>query len=683
MRPAMQPNRTFAVLGFCPPSFRPDFQFLFIPVRAMFSAQQWLPVSSAEAQFPPSGAIFVPRRLFPPSYHPGQPAAWHVVDQPDWQRDHLGARYSADRAIDSPAEVLPVPCRSDDYEAARQLLLHEGLDHSSRLDGYAVLLEFTDGVVAGPFAFTARPGAPGRYLCSEQSLRHPLPAWPANALQRLVLTVEGSRRVFASQETRPAAAQYLDFASLEAMLQGARTGAGAPGSGLPADIDVEGLAGSLRQVLASYLAGPMWQARHDRLKQLLDHALQADSARRQWEEYLRQHPTFDRAVRATIEGMREQLRQEARAEAEAGVKGLRERIGELQTQRRQEEEMLQRTRQELTRLREERERLTREAGPLWGEVPARAAEEFAGSTTAVLPLPQPAAPAGPLCWEMIEGLRPRLLTSAAEAVDHLAENCERLGLLAESARQLAREVFTAANLGQALFFRGSFALPLAEVAASSLAGGRWCRLSVPAGLSTALTLPPRDGAARVAALVLEGINRSCFDACGAALARLLQERALGLRGRRPPVPVLLATLLDGPSSLPPGPSLLTFGPVFHGDYLAWKDALAATPPEPGECALPAWEVTIAPSCAADLLDGLERLPNVQWERNVSAAGGLLAGLGEDGVGPSLLCGWILPYLLAGRAPGELPEATRQRWREHARDPRLARLLRAHQLGLDP
>jgi hypothetical protein len=186
------------------------------------------------------------------------------------------------------------------------------------------------------------------------------------------------------------------------------------------------------------------------------------------------------------------------------------------------------------------------------------------------------------------------------------------------------------------------------------------------------------------ALVLDGINRSCFDAYAAPLTRLLQERALGLRGRKPPVPLLIGTFLDGPSCLPPTPSLLAFGPLFHTDYLSWRASLAAAIPEPGDCDSAAWATISGSFLTSDLLDGIHTITNTVWERGLAAAGALLTSLLEGAqVGPSLLFAWIVPFLLAsGVALTDLPETLRDRWREHARDARLGSFLRAHGLEFD-
>ena len=224
---------------------------------------------------------------------------------------------------------------------------------------------------------------------------------------------------------------------------------------------------------------------------------------------------------------------------------------------------------------------------------------------------------------------------------------------------------------------------MAEIIAVSFAGGRWGRMAVPAGLAVPVSLPPADGPPALA-LVLDGVNRSCFDAYGGPLGRLFQERALGLRGRKPPVPLLLGTFLEGPSCLPPAPAVLALGPVFHTDYLSWRASLTAATPQPGECALTAWEATPVPVQISDLLNEVSNIPNIHWERGLASAGAVLAGLPDGApVGPALLFAWIVPFLLGnGVVLADVPEAVRDHWREHARDSRLGPFLRAHGMEFD-
>ena len=305
-RPDMhQPQSSHIVLGFCPPHYWTDDRYSLVPVSAMVFDGQWQRLPNAASIFLPEGTIYVARSWFPDAFQPGYPGAWGVIDQPDWQQKQLRTRYCAARLVACPPEFVHVPCRSDAHESVRQVLLHEGVEYPAALGEREVLLEFSDDVVAGPMVLTARADAPRRFGCSEQALRHPLPARRAADLQRLTITVGEVRRSFSSKESLPAASTYLDFATLEAMLEMAQLSGGMGQRSTAADMDVDKMAGALRHIISSYPTGPTWQARRARLEQLLSQALEADRSRSEWEAYLRGHRAFEDAARQAAATLRE------------------------------------------------------------------------------------------------------------------------------------------------------------------------------------------------------------------------------------------------------------------------------------------------------------------------------------------------------------------------------------------
>ena len=124
------------------------------------------------------------------------------------------------------------------------------------------------------------------------------------------------------------------------------------------------------------------------------------------------------------------------------------------------------------------------------------------------------------------------LATSDAAYSHLKSQLENVGLQPRSASAVGREVLTALSLGQAVFLQGSMAPVLARTVASSLSGARWAELDVPADLKDgALVKPVVETAAAnegTAMLVLNGANRSCIDAYGSDLIRLLAERSAGM-----------------------------------------------------------------------------------------------------------------------------------------------------------
>lgn len=261
---------------------------------------------------------------------------------------------------------------------------------------------------------------------------------------------------------------------------------------------------------------------------------------------------------------------------------------------------------------------------------------------------------------------PILLENMETVRSHLAKNLYGLGVKLPQAQKLAVEVLSALLTGQLVTFAGSLGSMVAERCAVSLAGAATKVASIPVGLLDGRPLDKflesclseSEMGSSPVAIVLQGVNRSAFEAYGDGLRRFVSERILALPDRDYGV-MLFASALDGPSTIPYGKCLAELGPVFDTDALGWLDK-TLLPPTPGTIyrnallealALPDikldWEETWLP-------DWLLRSAGVLWRRALLRATShyMALGLGsalEHGPIPSdLAFGWVLPMILQFR-----------------------------------
>ncbi len=649
------PAQPRIVLGFCPEIYRADMAYLFAPAVAEFSNGSWIRLGNAASSYPPSGAIFVPRELCPTSFRHRDIAGWEVEDQPHYSESKLGARYRAIRLVEGPLEVVPVPLASTSPDV-RGLLLEEGVAYvTQRLDRSA-LIEFKDGRIA-LVRLSPHPSVAHRSIVTPGTLAYPLPAWQASQPPSTqVLTLENQTRRIATFQDLPRAPEALDLATLEEALTCAKGGLG---SAQAVPIAKVRLAIEHLEEAVTSFEGPAWAARRARFTTLLDEATEAIDARERWEAFLSQHPLFRSSFDAAISLEKEKLRSSLRVELLAAEPQLKEQIEKLEKEYREWEELIASAREEV-----------KEQEALWDELSARIEEQSTarvavGEQNGAFSAP-PARPdiSSPAVQEMPpheaignpkESLRPsqesaRSLTSPAQAIQQLEKNFLSLGLLKVSARLLAREVFVGASLGQLLLFRGSFAGAVAEVCALSLTGELPRRLSVPLGaigpLKWSEVLAPE-----ATAVLVEGVNRSCFASYGEALRELLEQRALGRRSGR--LPILLGTLAEGPSTLPVGPEMIAYGPSFDTDCFSWDLRRKAKDSEPGWCDESAWDVEEKSDWEAKWGDALdETFPKacIAWERIARSAlrrlGTVLASDAATQLHSSFAFAWVVPRYVA-------------------------------------
>src|SRR5262245_27789134 len=270
-----------SAFGYCPD--RPFENYLFAPVLAQIVDDQLVRVGSPpNTPFPPNGTIYVPREYIPRPFNYQDVALWDVQDQQSYTEQGLGARYRAIRLRpDTPAEIVPIPAGSDDTDRTRHLLLDEGLPYPSRILDRDVLLEFSDGTVAGPVRFDSVTDH-GHFKMLEAKLHRPLPAWANRTpFEPLTLLIGSSRRSFATRNRFPPPTMYLDLASVGHALESLFRAAGAVsvnGSRVLSVAELQALARQLREV-----PGPEELAcRRQRLAHLLN---QSEMVRRQLAEW--------------------------------------------------------------------------------------------------------------------------------------------------------------------------------------------------------------------------------------------------------------------------------------------------------------------------------------------------------------------------------------------------------------
>ena len=141
-----------------------------------------------------------------------------------------------------------------------------------------------------------------------------------------------------------------------------------------------------------------------------------------------------------------------------------------------------------------------------------------------------------------------------EYIEAVRTNLESLGVKRSSAEPLALECIAALLVGQIPYFSGVHGGRVAEACATALAAQDTLALTVPVGLIAPNELRQhlnsllRGEGQHLSCLILDGINRSAFDAFGDSLVDFTSRRRSGDSSSR--ALVTMATVTDGPASLP-------------------------------------------------------------------------------------------------------------------------------------
>lgn len=659
------------VLGFCAENATMDYAFSYV----LAVVHEGRLLKADFSMFPPQGSVYVPRHLFPNSpFRFRDLGFWDVEEDPGFGERNRGAKYRAFRVrSDVPAELVRVDCPSHRADEVRHLLLERGLESFYRLDGRDLILEFADGVTAGPLRVEP-PAADGRYRCDPERLGQPVGAWPnRSALQPVLVAMGQTIRWFVWPPPRPDI--FLDLASTRQVLEGLQR------LGISQELH-DDLTSRLGSVDTAIRIPPLHRKR---LQTLLDEALQTGTQLEACVPLLRADPK----VQEALEQYKHQVGEDYRKELERRKEEMNGDLEALRAKKREVEAEIEAARKRLAE-EEARKEQTAEATAEVVVARARRAQQEVNALLAEVAVLRPfladgASARGPAAETHRREAVPLAGPEAAYA--HLKSQLENVGLQPRSAAAAAREVLTGLSLGQAVFFQGSMAPVLARAAAAALSGARWTEADVPADLKDNAAFRPVVEAAAAggapAALLLHGANRSCIDAYGADLVRLLAERAAGADAA--PGLMVLGALTEGLSAAPPDPVLTALGPILHTDYLAWKRGWKARPPRPGQLNALTWS---HPDGADEealgfLLGELQPAPNELWRRNVLAADRRLAGWpGEPGAPDALdsvVFAWVLPRCLAaGVDLTEHADGFRQLFPEPDEvDPRLQQLLRSH------
>ena len=282
-----------------------------------------------------------------------------------------------------------------------------------------------------------------------------------------------------------------------------------------------------------------------------------------------------------------------------------------------------------------------------------------------------------------------------EFIGAVRTNLELLSIKKSSAEALALECIAALLAGQMPYFSGLNGRRVAQACATALAAQDTHILTMPVGISSPdefrhhLESLPDDERQSVGCLIIDGINRSALDTFGECLVELVSRQRSGDPTSR--AMLTIATLTDGPASLPLSIAHVSLGPVFSTDALDWHSR-ARTHGQMTFGGIPTaeWEAacSIAEPATPETEEALRLLgefaPFVNPLLRATVLSGFraLSALPKDRAGPtalqSLAFGWLTPLCIAA---GTTSEAVDREFDQgildgKAPDTRLANLLRS-------
>jgi hypothetical protein len=650
---------TRTVLGFFP--FHTPVSFALVPVAAEIIDGKLTKVADVRKRFPRNGDVYIHERNIPSDFARFSAGLWEVkfIDTDEQENSERFAHFVSTAVLTTPHEIVHVDCDSEEPDVAREHLL-SGMHLPYRLTSDP-FLEFCDGIIVGPVRTSALPEGIG-FRCPDNALEHPLRAWRSRAaLEPLTLPNQSLTRTFVWNKPLPKADFYIDFSPLQDAIRSVVKFIAKEGPGTYI------IPKRQQDLLAEKLSAggmPEWvEARRERVLRLLGQSVEIPEHLEASMKVLLEHPTVKERLileeKRAIEAGKQNLKNEEKdlnkrvAKLGAEEKRLNQSLLEISAVIKKEEERGLQQAEELERtIRIRALKAKEEVGALLADVAIL--QPFFGTNSS--PSPTPIA-LSVMPVEFQERTPRETPKSFPEAAGILQRNLGSHGLIPISARATARDVLAAICCRQLVLFQGSLGSLVAQVVARSLASRHVTTFQVPVGFAENGKLEShlRQAASEheCAAFIIEGANRSCIDAYGSFLTEIATDRIFRLGD---PVPnlILLGTVLDGPSALPPGPGLTALGPIFHTDCLTWMPPSAGSFLVDGQ--LPALPRDFGMTSPADgmTLDKwckmLRGAPSALWSRNVEAAFTALHCSPEKFNYPSALeavsFGWLIPRAIA-------------------------------------
>lgn len=264
---------------------------------------------------------------------------------------------------------------------------------------------------------------------------------------------------------------------------------------------------------------------------------------------------------------------------------------------------------------------------------------------------------------------PVSLRVGAEFVSAVTANLETLKIQKSSAEALALEGVAGLMAGQMPYFAGLNGKRVAEACALALAAKDTHVLTVPVGLSAPNEFRRRLESLfamerqNVGCVIIEGINRSALDAFGESLLETISRQRSGDQASRSLL--LMATLTDGPASLPLSVAHVSLGPIFHTDALDWRSRPRTEAQRAeGRISAQIWETACSAAERATpdseealrLLDEFAPIANPLLRGSILSGFRYLSALRSEETGPtvlqSLAFGWLVPVCIAVGATAE-------------------------------
>jgi hypothetical protein len=654
------------------PGIREGDRHAFVEVLGEVDGGNLRAIRNAKEEFPNVGNVYVRDEHWIPAR--GICGIWRVRSMRSIEPGIRQSEYSSvERGRALPVEIVTLDIKSDSPEEVYAKLT-SGITLDHNVFGL-VLVQLADGVVLGPIR--CEPVNDDHIaVANPEAFNDCIGRWPdSTALSPISFQVEGVRRTFTSLISIPKSPSTYDCAEIgyafRSLVRLSRDAIGNSPDVTKKQID------ALSRAVSELTAPDRLTPRIERVKKAIDSTRVGRENLIDFVNYLKDQPPVRDEIIAEIARAKE----EAKTSLDEEASSLSREIEALRTSKKKYERELLDIKGTIAEAEVEYSRVV---GAIQERIAVRIEELRTKPAQAVADvlvleaLMQHRSPAVSRdSTQLID--RPRLerldrpkevvsVINRQDVLQILKENLMAAGLSSGSAKRLAPEILAAAQAGQLVSFSGSMASTVARTSAQTFSGANSVVFAVPVGMlgpepirSVLDEIQYDTEGAHLASLVLEGMNRSAFEAYGEDLRALItrSQLTLGAAGSRV---VVFGTLASGPSCLSTSPSQCELGPILETDTLSLTPQFAAGNTIGGEVEYDRWrtwlpdadDFAVLPNEIEDLERKVEGVESILWRRCVRNASTILQAFERNGASTplqSLAFGWLIPRASASEIEG--------------------------------